>query len=252
MKTITQTCRRRSSGPRRSRSPKSIGQRPEDRLPAPPRQHQRHDDARGRADVYARRSGTPARRSKRDEAHEDERHAEHERRRRPRTSRPETASASPRSDPGEREHEASATSRDGRLGEVPDRRRDRHHAHAPGRDGDDDEREQHAEREGDHEARERTPRTRSGSPRRHPQRRTRRPARRPSRRRRAAPSSAPTHGGDEVVGDPLEREHLDEVPPARADRARDAELAAPLGGEHDEDQEDQQDAGGDREACRTS
>ena len=34
---------------------------------------------------------------------------------------------------------------------------------------------------------------------------------------------------------------------SRADRARDAELATSLGGEHDEDQEDEQDAGSDRE-----
>ena len=54
-------------------------------------------------------------------------------------------------------------------------------------------------------------------------------------------------GRDEVVGEALEQEHLHEVAAARADRARDAELAASLGGEHHEDQEDQQDAGRDRE-----
>ena len=53
--------------------------------------------------------------------------------------------------------------------------------------------------------------------------------------------------GEEVVGGALVEEHLDQVAAARADRARDPELAAPLGGEHDEDQEDQQDPGGDRE-----
>ena len=34
---------------------------------------------------------------------------------------------------------------------------------------------------------------------------------------------------------------------SRADRARDPELASPLGCEHDEDEEDKEDAGGDRE-----
>ena len=53
--------------------------------------------------------------------------------------------------------------------------------------------------------------------------------------------------GEEVVRDPLESEHLDEVTAPRADGARDSELAAPLGGEHHEDQEDQEDAGGDGE-----
>ena len=63
----------------------------------------------------------------------------------------------------------------------------------------------------------------------------------------SAPSSGADGGRQEVVRDPLEREHLDEMPAARADRARDAELSSPLGGEHHEDQEDQEDARGDRE-----
>ena len=63
----------------------------------------------------------------------------------------------------------------------------------------------------------------------------------------ATPSSAPTSGGEQVVGEALEHEQLHEVAAAGADGPRDAELAAPLGREHHEDQEDQQDAGGDRE-----
>ncbi len=39
-----------------------------------------------------------------------------------------------------------------RLGEVADRSRDRHHAHAPGGEGDDDQRQQHPDGEGDEEA----------------------------------------------------------------------------------------------------
>ena len=57
----------------------------------------------------------------------------------------------------------------------------------------------------------------------------------------------PDGRGDEVVRGALEHEHLAQVAAPRADRAGDAELAAPLGGEHHEDEEDQQDPGGDRE-----
>ena len=39
-----------------------------------------------------------------------------------------------------------------RLGEIADRSRDRHHAHAPGGDGNDDERQQHPDGESDDEA----------------------------------------------------------------------------------------------------
>ena len=63
----------------------------------------------------------------------------------------------------------------------------------------------------------------------------------------SAPSSAPTSAASEVVRDSFEREHLDEVPAPRTDRPRDAELSAPLGGEHHEDQEDEEDSGRDRE-----
>ena len=57
----------------------------------------------------------------------------------------------------------------------------------------------------------------------------------------------PDRGREKVVGGTLEREHLDEVATASADRTCDAELTAPLGREHDEDEEDQQDPGRDRE-----
>ncbi len=63
----------------------------------------------------------------------------------------------------------------------------------------------------------------------------------------ARPSKRSDGSGDEVVGEALEQEQLYEVAASRADRPRDAELAASLGGQHDEDQEDEQDAGSDRE-----
>ena len=57
------------------------------------------------------------------------------------------------------------------------------------------------------------------------------------------------HGGEEVVDEPLEQVELHQVAAPRADGAGDPELAPPLGGEHHEDQEDQQAAGEDREAA---
>ena len=54
-------------------------------------------------------------------------------------------------------------------------------------------------------------------------------------------------GRDHVVCDSFEQEHLHEMTASRADRARDPELTSPLGCEHDEDEEDKEDAGGDRE-----
>ena len=54
-------------------------------------------------------------------------------------------------------------------------------------------------------------------------------------------------GSDEVVGRSLVEEHLHQVAATGTDRAGDAELAAPLGCEQDEDQEDQQNPRGDRE-----
>ena len=72
--------------------------------------------------------------------------------------------------------------------------------------------------------------------------------RRPSRttpRSRARRRARRRH---EVVGRALEQEGLHEVAAPGADRAGDAHLGAALGGEHHEDQEDQQDAGRDREA----
>jgi hypothetical protein len=53
--------------------------------------------------------------------------------------------------------------------------------------------------------------------------------------------------GQEIVRGALERERLHEVAAPRPDRARNPELAAALGREHDEDEEDEEDARRDRE-----
>ena len=63
------------------------------------------------------------------------------------------------------------------------------------------------------------------------------------------PSTAPIGGGDEVVGRPLVEERLHEVAPLGADGPGHAHLRPPLGGQHHEDEEDQQDAGRHREAA---
>ena len=62
-----------------------------------------------------------------------------------------------------------------------------------------------------------------------------------------APSSAPTNAAARSYATPSKHEHVDEVAASRADRPRDAELAAALCREHHEDEEDQQDPGRDRE-----
>ena len=150
-------------------------------------------------------------------------------------------------DRDEREHEPAPAAWRGRLGQIPDRRRDRHHAHAPGGERDDEQGQESTDRERDEEA---PPAdevldlktgvlvlgAESGRHREH----------HAVRDGRAEQST--NRGGDEVVRSALEREHLDEVAAARSDGSCDPELATPLGGEHDEDQEDQQDAGGDRES----
>ena len=146
---------------------------------------------------------------------------------------------------GDREHGVAARApARGRLGRAADRGDDVQPAHAPGRDRHDDEREQHAERVGDDQAAQRhglldvEPRgvERVGHHRDH-------------RERHADAERGAEQRGPQVVGEPLEDEQLHEMLPAGADRAGDAELGAPLRGEHHEDQEDQQDPGGDREAA---
>jgi hypothetical protein len=52
---------------------------------------------------------------------------------------------------------------------------------------------------------------------------------------------------EEVVGHAFEQERLDEVAATRPHRTCDSQLAAPFGGEHDEDEEDQEDPCGNRE-----
>ncbi len=55
------------------------------------------------------------------------------------------------------------------------------------------------------------------------------------------------HGGEDIVGHSLRHEHLDQLPALGPDRASHAHLRLPLGGEHDEDHDDEQHAGGDGE-----
>src|SRR5260370_766367 len=66
---------------------------------------------------------------------------------------------------------------------------------------------------------------------------------------RGAPSARyhAAHARRERIGGPCEQEHLGQVPALETARTAHAHLRAPLGGEHDEDQEDQQHANGDRE-----
>ena len=144
------------------------------------------------------------------------------------------------------QQDRAAPAHDLRLGQVPDRRGDRHRAHPPGGERDDDEGEHHAEREGDEEALPREGELdleacvlvlrpeRPGHQEDHPVGDDR-------------PEDRPDRRGDDVVRRALEREHLGQVPATRPDRAGDAELATPLGGEHHEDEEDQEDPRGDRE-----
>ncbi len=126
--------------------------------------------------VYAMRSDTPATCSSGIEAEQNERDAEHDRRRRAR-ARPGHDQQDAEQDRHRREHEPPPPPTGRRLGKVPDRRRDVHHAHAPRRDGDHDEGQQHPEREGDDEAARESRRTRSGAPRPRPPRRRRSPSR---------------------------------------------------------------------------
>ena len=136
--------------------------------------------------------------------------------------------------------------RRGRLGHVPDRSRDRHHADAPGRDGHHGEREENANGECDQEApgRDRIFDLQSGVG-------VRRAERVGHHNDHSVGHGCAEKGsherGGEVVAKPLEDEHLDDVSAARTDRAGDPELAAALGGEHHEDEEDKEDARCNRE-----
>jgi hypothetical protein len=213
-------------------------------LPHAPRQ-QEDDDDRGPA---ARDGGTiryAREAEQRHEADQAQRDAEHERRR--------GAGGGARDgeppgehETGEREDEPPASPRPRWLRQISNRGRDRHHADTPGGDGDDHERQDDTEPEGDDQAPhghgelDLEALVRVGCPERgrhhehHPERDER-------------PEEDADDGRREVVREALEREHLDQVPAPGPDRARDPELAPPLGREHHEDEEDEEDAGGDRE-----
>ena len=217
-------------------------ERPEDRLPDAPGQHPEHDDDDPRHGVREP-VGNPDEAGERHQAQHDQRDAEHQRR--GGIARGEGEEQAER-DAEPAEHDSPAPAHDRRLRDVADRRGDRHHADTPRREGHHDQREQHAEREGDQEALPREGelhlqagvRVLCAERLRHQEHHAVGDHRAEDR---------PDGGGDQVVGRPLEHEHLDEVPSPRADRAGDPELAAALGGEHHEDEEDQQDPGGDRE-----
>ena len=136
-----------------------------------------------------------------------------------------------------------------RVGQVADRGDDVDDAHAPRGERDDDERQQHAERVRDDDA---LPADGVDDVERFVPSATARPTPATIANETATPSAAPIARGDDVVHRALEEERLDEMAASGADRAGDAHLGPALGGEHHEDQEDQEDAGRDREASRTS
>ncbi len=147
----------------------------------------------------------------------------------------------PREGPEEPE---AARSPPSRLREVPDRRHDVQDADPPRGERDHDEGHENAEAEGDHEALcpedvlDLDPcRAKRLGEKEHHAVRDSDAEQRADRRRR------------EVVRRALEDEHLDQVSALGPDRACDAELRAALGGEHDEDQEDEEDARRDREGA---
>ncbi len=150
----------------------------------------------------------------------------------------------PEHEAGRSEHPArAALAGGGRIRLVADRADDVHPAHAPGREHDHREREEHADGVRDHDARGLHGELHGdvgdvlehGGHREHHEEGD------------DDAEERPDGGCQEVVGQALEQEHLHEMAAPCADGPRDAELAAALGCEHDEDQEDQQDARGDRE-----
>ena len=129
------------------------------------------------------------------------------------------------------------------LVEVADRGHDVEAAHAVGRERHHDERQQDAEADGDHHARpldverERDALVEAAEDaRQHAD----------HQRGDADPEQRPDHARGQRVSGAFEQEHLGQVPALEADRAAHAHLGAALGGEHDEDQEDEQHAHRDR------
>ncbi len=159
---------------------------------------------------------------------------------------PDRVSSEAEQDRDRSRHESPPSPTGRRLGKVPDRGRDVHHAHAPRGDGDHDQGQEHPEREGDDEAAggngeldlEALVPVRRGEGARHDGDHAEGDERSQERA---------DERGQQVVGGSFESEHLHEMSTPRADRACDAELAPPLGGEHHEDEEDQEDARGDGE-----
>ena len=133
---------------------------------------------------------------------------------------------------------------DRRIGKVADRGDDVHAADTPGGECDDREREEDADRVGQDET-DGLDRVRDVEVVEHRPERARHDEDHPVGDR--DPDEDADRGRDHVVRDSFEQEHLHEMAAARADRARDPELTSPLGCEHDEDEEDKEDAGGDRE-----
>ena len=219
-------------------------ERAEDGVPEVPGKQQRHDER-----ASARRVRDALRHARdlqeRDEAEQDERDAEHDGRRGTR-ARPGQREREAEQDRDRSQYESAPPPTGRRLGKVPDRRRDVHHAHAPRGDGDDDQGQEHPEREGDDEAAgvgreldlQALVSVRRGEGARHHGDHAEGDERSQERA---------DERGQQVVGDSFEGEHLHEMSTPRADRACDAELAPPLGGEHHEDEEDQEDARGDGE-----
>ena len=129
-----------------------------------------------------------------------------------------------------------------RLGQVADGADDVQSADAPRRDGDDQGRQQHAEGVRDDDA-ARADVVLDGQA--HRPERAAQHEHHPEGDRNA--DGGPHGCCRDVIGNALVDEHLHEMAAASPDRARYPELAAPLGREHDEDEEDQQHTGRDRE-----
>ena len=134
----------------------------------------------------------------------------------------------------------------GWLRQVPDRGHDVHPAHAPGGQPHDHEGEEHADgvrnddalwthRVGDLEVACRS--EGAGHDEHH-------------QVGDSDPDERAERGREQSVGGPFEEEHLDEVAAPRADCTGDSELSPPLGREHHEDEEDQEQPGGDRERAK--
>ena len=244
LKTITQTVPMTIRRPATIQAEKSIARFPKTRSISRQGSSRKTTTASPQA-VNASRSGTPARRRSGTRLM---RTSENPSMRGVKLSleAPRYTRASPRARPTSAPHQAASTAGHRRLGEVADRGRDRHDAHPPRRERDDEEREEQADRERDDEAAwryreldlEALVGVRSAERLRHHD-------------HHSECDESPQHrsdgSGEQVVDRALEGEHLDEVAPTRPDGAGDPELATTLGGEHHEDEEDQQDPCRDRE-----